>query len=135
MNIRSHTRLEKAHPLLRELFEEAAKTSPVDIEIGEVARTVARQKELVAAGASWTMNSRHIPKKPYDPQFGTDPVSHAVDFLCYVNGGLRWDWPLYISAAKHIKEIALKLKIAIVWGGDWEQRDGPHIELKRSTYP
>jgi len=128
-------RLEKAHPLLQKLFTEAAKQCPVDIEVGEVARTRQRQAQLVKAGASWTMNSRHIPKVPSDPKYGTSPVSHAVDFLCYVNGQLRWDWPLYAKAAVHIKEVATKLGIDIVWGGDWKQRDGPHIELRRSVYP
>lgn len=135
MNIRSHTRLEKAHPLLRDLFIEAAKRCPVDIEVGEVARTEARQRELVMAGASWTMNSRHRPKIPSDPRYGKVPLSHAVDFLCYVNGKLRWDWPLYVMAAQHIKTVAKEMNIDIVWGGDWKQKDGPHIELRRTVYP
>jgi peptidoglycan L-alanyl-D-glutamate endopeptidase CwlK len=134
MNNRSYTRLEKAHPLLQALFIEAAKECPVEIEVGEVARSEARQRELVAAGASWTMNSRHRPKVPADPQYPRVPVSHAVDFICYVGGKVRWDWPLYSKAAAHIKQVAKDMNIDIVWGGDWKQRDGPHIELKRSTY-
>jgi peptidoglycan L-alanyl-D-glutamate endopeptidase CwlK len=135
MNIRSHQRLDRAHPQLRKLFIEAAKKCPVDIEIGEVDRTKARQEQLVKAGASWTMNSRHIPKVPHHEWYGTKPVSHAVDFLCYVEGKVRWDWPLYAKAAEHIKDVAAKLKIDVVWGGDWKVRDGPHFELRRATYP
>lgn len=136
MNIRSLTRLEKAHPQLRKLFIEAAKTCPVYIEISEVDRTVKRQESLKAAGASSTMDSRHIPKVPHHEWYGKDKVSHAVDFYVVVDGKARWDWPLYVTAGKHIKAVAEKMKIAIVWGGDWTKlRDGPHVELSRKVYP
>lgn len=136
MNIRSHQRLEKAHPQLRKLFIEAAKKCPVDIEIGEVARTPERQEELLAAGASTIRNSRHIPKVPYHEWYGKSKVSHAVDFYVTVDGKVRWDWPLYVKAGEHIKSIAKQMGIAIVWGGDWTRlRDGPHVELSRTVYP
>ena len=129
MSPRSMTRLEKAHPLLRSLFVSAAEDCPVRIEIGETLRTKNRQAELVRAGASWTMNSRHLAHPD-------DGLSRAVDFLCYVGDTLRWDWPLYAKAAEHIKRRAEELGIQIVWGGDWKKlRDGPHIELSRQTYP
>lgn len=123
MNIRSLTRLDKAHPDLRRLMIEAAKKCPVDIEISEVLRTKARQVELVKAGASQTMNSRHL-------------TGHAADFYVTVGGKARWDWPLYVIAGKHIKATAVRLGIAIVWGGDWKTlRDGPHIQLSHKAYP
>lgn len=136
MNIRSLTRLDKAHPQLRKLFIEAAKKCPVDIEISEVDRTMAKQIKLKAAGASQTLNSRHIPKVPYHEWYGKKPLSHAVDFFVTVDGKARWDWPLYSKAGEHIKAVAVQMGIAIVWGGDWRTlRDGPHIELDRKTYP
>lgn len=136
MNIRSLQRLNGAHPLLKKLFVEAAKKCPVDIQISEVVRTRAKQASLVKAGASQTMNSRHIAKPPAHDWYGTNPVSHAVDFFCTVNGSVRWDWPLYKKAADHIKVVAKDLGIGIVWGGDWKSlRDGPHVELDRKLYP
>jgi peptidoglycan LD-endopeptidase CwlK len=129
MSPRSLARLEKAHPLLRQLFISAAEDCPVHIEIGETLRPKKRQAELVAAGASWTMDSRHLAHP-------ADGLARAVDFLCYVGDTLRWDWPLYAKAAGHIKRRAEDLGIHIVWGGDWKKlRDGPHIELSRQTYP
>lgn len=123
MNIRSLKRLEQAHPDLIKLMTEAAKQCPVDIEISEVLRTKARQAELMKAGASQTMRSRHL-------------TGHAADIYCTVGGKVRWDWPLYSKAAVHIKAVAKKLGIAIVWGGDWKSlRDGPHFELDRKIYP
>lgn len=123
MNIRSMTRLEKAHPDLKRLMTEAAKQCPVDFEIGEVLRTRARQAELVKAGASQTMRSRHL-------------TGHAVDIYCTVEGKIRWDWPLYHKAAAHIKAVAKDLGIAITWGGDWKTlKDGPHYQLDWKFYP
>ena len=122
MNALSLRRLAKGHPDLRRLMIEAAKECPVEIEISEVQRTPARQAELVKAGASKTMHSRHL-------------TGVAADFYVVVGGKARWDWPLYVTAGAHIKKVAAELNIAIVWGGDWKMRDGPHIELDRKFYP
>lgn len=129
MNIRSLTRLDKAHPDLRRLMIEAAKKCPVDFEISEVLRTKARQAELKDAGASQTMRSRHLAHP-------SDGLSRAADIYCTVGDKVRWDWPLYIKAAAHIKATATRLGIAITWGGDWKSlRDGPHFELNWKAYP
>ncbi len=85
-------------------------------------RTKARQEQLVKAGASRTMNSRHL-------------TGHAVDLAALVGGRIRWDWPLYASLADAMKTAAKELGVAIVWGGDWPRfRDGPHFELDRKIY-
>lgn len=128
MNIRSLTRLDGAHPDLRRVMIEAAKKCPVDIEISEVLRTKARQAELFKAGASQTMNSRHLAHP-------VDKLSRAADFYCTVGGKVRWDWPLYVKAGEHIEKVAKELGIAIVWGWRWKMRDGPHIQLDWKAYP
>lgn len=120
MNVLSLQRLEKAHPELKRLMIVSAMDCAM--EISEVLRTKARQIQLVQAGASQTMNSRHL-------------TGHAADFYITVGGKVRWDWPLYVEAGTHIKKIAIDLGIPIVWGGDWKMRDGPHIELNRKFYP
>lgn len=123
MNIRSLQRLEKVHPDLRRLMTVAARACPVDIEISEGLRSKARQAELYKAGATMTMNSRHL-------------TGHAVDIFITVNGRPRWDWPLYKRAADYIKSMAQRLGIKIKWGGDWRTfKDGPHFELDRKSYP
>jgi peptidoglycan L-alanyl-D-glutamate endopeptidase CwlK len=69
------------------------------------------------------MNSRHL-------------TGHAVDVVCYVNGKVRWDWPLYEKLSETVKECARELEVPITWGGDWKSlRDGPHYELDRDEYP
>lgn len=93
--------------------------SPVSFTVLEGLRTAVRQAELVQAGASRTMNSRHL-------------TGHAVDLGALVNGELRWDWPLYEQIAIAMKHAAVELKVPLTWGGDWTSfRDGPHFELPR----
>ena len=120
---RSRVRLKGVHPDLVKVVELALTYSPHDFTITEGLRSVARQRELKAAGASQTMNSRHI-------------TGHAIDFAVLVGGKVRWDWPLYGQVAEAFLRAAKELNVPIIWGGDWKSlRDGPHIELDRRRYP
>lgn len=120
---RSIDNLRGVHPDLVAVVKLALAKSTVDFVVTEGLRTSARQRELVARGASQTMNSRHL-------------TGHAIDFVPWIDGGVRWDWPPFHLIAKAFKEAAAELKIPIVWGGDWTSfRDGPHVELDRRTYP
>lgn len=113
---RSIDRLNGVHPDLVSVVKLAIERSEVDFMVTEGLRSKERQKELVAAGASKTMNSRHI-------------TGHAVDLAAYVNG-IRWDWPLYEKIAKAMKQAAYELNIKIEWGGDWKSfKDGPHFQI------
>lgn len=119
---RSLGNLEGVHPDLVKVVRLAIKKTSVDFMVTEGLRTVARQKKLVAAGASQTMNSRHI-------------TGHAVDLAAWVAGEVRWDWPLFHKIAAAMKEAAKELGVPIVWGGDWRSfKDGPHFELNRKSY-
>lgn len=121
---RSLKNLNGIHPDLRRVMDRALQTSPIDFVVIEGLRSVERQKQLVAKGASKTMNSRHI-------------TGHAVDVAPIgPNGKMAFDWPLYHRLAPTIKEAAAKEGVAIVWGGDWKTfKDGPHFELDRAVYP
>lgn len=119
---RSLDNLKDVHPDLVAVMHKALEISPIDFVIIEGLRSVTRQKELVASGASKTMNSRHL-------------TGHAVDIVPYLNG-IRFDWPLYDALAPAVKAAAKELDVAIIWGGDWTTfRDGPHFELDRRKYP
>ncbi len=123
LGARSRARLTGVHPDLVRVVELALTYSPHDFTITEGLRSVARQRELKAAGASQTMNSRHI-------------TGHAIDFAVLVAGQVRWDWPLYGQVAVAFKRAAKELNVPIIWGGDWKSlRDGPHVELDRRKYP
>jgi peptidoglycan L-alanyl-D-glutamate endopeptidase CwlK len=121
---RSLKALEGIHPDLRRVFDRALQESPLDFVVIEGLRTVERQRQLVRAGASKTMNSRHI-------------TGHAVDIVPVgPNGKIAFDWPLYHRIAPAVKAAAKAEGVAIVWGGDWKSfRDGPHFELDRRAYP
>ena len=123
LNPRSVKRLEGLHADLVRVVYRAAELGPMVFEVTEGLRTLERQKQLVAAGASKTLNSRHI-------------TGHAVDLAVFVAGELRWDWPLYKQLAAQVKEAAIIEGVHITWGGDWLTfKDGPHFELNRKEYP
>lgn len=123
LSARSVDRLKGVHPDLQKVVLLAITLTEVDFGVTEGIRTIERQRELVAKGASQTMKSRHI-------------TGHAVDLAAFVGGEVRWDWPLYSKLAYAMKTAAFKLKVPIVWGGDWTSfKDGPHFELDRKTYP
>ena len=120
---RSKKRLEGVHPDMVAVVERAIELTKIDFTVLEGLRTLERQKTLVARGASTTLNSRHI-------------TGHAVDLGAYVDGEVRWDWPLYNKIAEAMKQAALELKVDMDWGGDWKSfPDGPHYQLSWKTYP
>ena len=119
---RSYKRLEGVHPDLVRVVERAIAITTVDFVVLEGLRTKERQAQLLKAGASRTMNSRHI-------------TGHAVDLGAWVGKEVRWDWPLYAKIATAMKQAATELIVPIVWGGDWRTfKDGPHFELDRRKY-
>lgn len=120
---RSLVRLQGVHPDLIAVVEAAIRLTEVDFMVIEGLRDPARQAVLVKAGASRTLNSRHL-------------SGHAVDVAALVDGRVRWDWPLYGRIAEAFKAAARELRVPLTWGGDWTRlRDGPHFELDRRAYP
>ncbi len=120
---RSQTRLKGVHPDLVKVVERAIEITTVDFTVLEGLRDPMRQKKLKDAGASMTLNSRHI-------------TGHAVDLGAWVDDQVDWSWPLYHQIAAAMKEAAKEAGVAIVWGGDWRTfKDGPHFELDRRKYP
>ena len=123
LGAKSKERLKGVHPDLIRVVERAIQLTEVDFTVLEGLRTVARQQQLVASGASKTMRSRHI-------------TGHAVDLAAVIGGEIRWDWPLYHKIAKAVKQAAVEVKVPIEWGGDWRTfKDGPHWQLPWKSYP
>lgn len=123
MDQRTERNLLNVHSDLVAVFKAAYDKSKLKPIVTEGRRSYDRQASLVKAGASRTMNSRHL-------------SGHAVDIAFVVNGKVRWDWPLYKAFADVMKLEAGRAGIKIVWGGDWRTfKDGPHFELDRKAYP
>lgn len=123
-NARSVKNLQDVHPDLVRVMTLARSRTPVPFTVIEGLRSVERQRQLVAQGASTTINSRHI-------------TGHAADIVPHrPNGKIAFDWPLYYIVAPIIKEAARELGVAVEWGGDWRSiKDGPHFQLSRKSYP
>lgn len=159
---KSRQNLQGVHPHLVKVVERAIELSSVDFSVHEGLRTRSRQAKLVAAGASQTMDSRHLPSD------GTG-YGHAVDLVPLIdfdgdgNAELRWDWSLCYRVADAVRRASMELQVPIRWGGVWDQAladlagdmddevagyvarrkaagkkaflDGPHFELPASIYP
>jgi len=124
--------LKKLHPDLARVVRRAAAIWPHKDRIFFITcslRTLAEQKVLVAAGASKTMRSRHLPGK-------TNKLSHAVDFAIKLNGKVRWDEPLFKQLGPIVKKAAKDVGVPVEWGGDWKTfSDKPHFQLPWKKYP
>jgi len=123
LDARSLKRLEGVHEDLVKIVKLAIDYSPNTFIVTEGLRTVERQKQLLAAGASQTLRSRHL-------------TGHAVDLAVKVGDEVRWDWPLYNALSVIMKDCANQLEIPLEWGGDWKSlKDGPHYQLPWKDYP
>lgn len=78
----------------------------IDVAVLEGLRTQVRQAELFAAGASKTMQSKHL-------------TGRAVDLGVVVGRDVRWDWPLYFKLADAMQDAAKRHEVLVRWGGCW----------------
>jgi len=117
----SKSRLSTVHPALQKVVNKALALSEVDFAVIEGIRPPSRQRQLVEAGASKTLKSKHL-------------TGRAVDLAPVIGGRISWDWPPFHKIAAAMKAASAELGIPIVWGGDWRTfKDGPHFELTSAT--
>lgn len=120
---RSLKNLNGVHPHLLQLINCAIALTPVDFIITCGVRSIELQHQLVAAGKSLTMNSRHL-------------TGHAVDVAAFVDNTVSWEWHNYEQIAWSFRQASINTGIPVEWGGDWKQfKDGPHFQLPFSDYP
>lgn len=99
------------------VIKRAIEITPIDFKVLEGIRTLDRQKEIMAAGFTQTMKSKHL-------------IGRAVDLGALPGGELSWDKQPYVDISKAVKQAANELGISIRWGGDFKSFfDGPHYEL------
>jgi len=120
---RDRKRLTGVHPDLVRVVERAARDG-TKFRVIEGLRTMDRQAELVRAGKSQTMRSRHL-------------TGHAVDLAALDEAGrVTWARPAYVALAARVKAAAAVEGVTVEWGGDWRSFfDGPHFQLPWTTYP
>ena len=128
---RSLSKLEGVDPNMVNVIKRAIQVTKVDFGVTEGLRSVTRQKELVAAGKSQTMRSKHIEGK-------------AADLVAYVGSDIAWELNLYDDIADAMKQAAEELDVSIRWGAAWHINDirtwngtmeaamNDYIDLRRS---
>jgi len=107
---RSLDRLDSVDPDLIKVVKYAIGVTKVDFGVIEGVRTLEKQKELVAAGPSKTMNSKHL-------------KGLAVDLMAYVGGRGCWELKVYDDIADEMKQGAIEYGVPIVWGASWHIRN------------
>ncbi len=123
LSAKSLERMAGLHLDLHRVVQEAIRRTSVDFCVLEGRRSLSRQKELFRIGASSTMRSRHL-------------SGHAIDLGAWVNGAVRWDWPLYHKIAAAMLAAAHEQNVHLEWGGNWTKfPDGPHFQLSWKDYP
>lgn len=120
--------ISEGKPDLQRWVMRTLELSEVDISAVDCRRTVTEQKENIINGASWTMDSRHLP----DP---VDNLAFAIDLYPYFEGETDHAGWLYRKIAKAGFQAAVELGIDIRWGGNWRKPDCPHWHLSRAAYP
>ena len=125
---RSLGNLQGVHPSLVHVAHKALALSECDFTVTEGLRSTARQRELVAKGASRTMRSYHLAQ--------ADGYGHAIDVYPYWGGKLHTEDSKenlrhYAEIARAFKSAATELGVKITWGGDWKSLvDHPHFQIE-----
>lgn len=70
----------------------------------------------MAAGRSWTMDSKHL-------------TGRAVDVVATPGGQVSWEPRHYHRISEAFFAAAEELGLEITWGGHWTVRDYVHFEL------
>lgn len=103
-------KLEGVDERLVNVVKRAIEITDVDFTVTEGLRSVERQKQMVAKGASQTMKSKHIEGK-------------AVDLAAFVGDRLSWEMNLYDNIAEAVCMAAIEEGVSIRWGAAWQIDD------------
>lgn len=103
-------KLEGVDERLVNVVKRAIEITDVDFSVTEGLRSVQRQRELVAKGASQTMKSKHI-------------EGRAVDLAAFVGDRLSWELNLYDNIAEAVRMAAIEEGVSIRWGAAWQIND------------
>lgn len=110
LSTRSLQRLKGVKDPLKTVVCDAISQTTIDFGVIQGLRTVAQQKKYVAAGASQTMQSKHL-------------TGDAVDVMAYIGSRGSWEADLYPKIADAFKEAATRQCVKIRWGGAWNVED------------
>ena len=103
---RSINRLDGVDERLVRVVKRAIELTKIDFGVTEGLRSVERQQELVDAGASKTMKSKHL-------------EGRAVDLMAYIGSRGSWELNLYDDIADAVKQAAIEEGVKVRWGAAW----------------
>lgn len=119
---RTMANLSGVHADLVKVILLALENTEVPFLVTEGLRTMKRQRELVAQGASTTLKSRHL-------------TGHAVDIVPLVGNEVCWKTPAFTIPLDAIRKAAKTLGIDVEFGADWKSfKDHPHVQLSYKSY-
>ncbi len=98
--------------------EQAILITEIDFVVFEGRRTLQRQRELYAAGASRTLNSYHL-------------TGDAMDLVPIFEGKVSWRESLFFPLAEAVKQAQIDVGVKITWGFDLWGWDMPHWQRLR----
>jgi hypothetical protein len=110
LSSRSLGNLEGVDNRLVEVVKYAIEVTCVDFGVIQGLRTRDEQRELVARGASQTMNSKHL-------------TGNAVDLMAYIGSRGSWELNLYDNIADAMKLGAMEVGVPVRWGAAWNILD------------
>jgi len=119
---KSLSKLEGVHPDLVAVAKLAIQKSAIDFGISEGVRSKSRQAKLVKAGASTTLNSKHIIQE-------STGFSHAIDIFTIVDGRACWELDTYCVAGEAFLLACKELSAPVTWGACWHIKDISGCEL------
>lgn len=109
----SEERLDGVNLDLARCVRRAIEITAQDFSVFEGLRTLERQKELFAKGASRTLDSYHLPDAR-----GT---GHAVDLVPFIGGRVQWQDGPCVVVARAMLFAAKQFAVPVTWGAVWEK--------------
>ena len=124
---RSLNNMAGVHEDLVRVAKRAIEMSKIDFGITEGVRTYQRQVELMQAGKSQTLHSRHL--------IQDDGYGHAIDVAAYMNGKISWQNKHYGPVVQAFITAATALEVQLEFGHLWPRfQDSVHIQLNPRYY-
>lgn len=108
----SASRLSEVQVDLARAVRRAIELTEQDFQVFEGLRDIDRQRELVARGASRTLDSYHLADK-----YGQ---SHAVDLVPFIAGKVQWQDGPCLEVARAMHRAARQFMVPITWGAVWD---------------